>query len=659
MCGSGKPSLRADSGQQRTLVGVNIGTQNRTCRRLAQRRTDEQTFYVLDCESAAKYAPAETRCPQDANQVRAMMRAAILVVSIALATSCSRTETTRQTAERDVSPVDVASAPDPAAIARAAARANIERGRVLEQALSDRMLLPASQCARGPAGAPRIEDKDVRELIESACAARGDGDPSLWRLAVLATAPAVRQLPSPPPRDLTVGEVFQQVRFSAASGIVLLLGPRYRFVDLLTGEEAFFENNSFGGVGPISDNGRLYFHTGRDQMTWVRSTVTGERLYQLPDARDASEASWLGSDAVLYNTRSSSARILDLEWGTDFEVMKGEGPVRGVPAPVSRLGGREYMILGPSRILQIGLPATKRGMLQTPTDWTIPRRTWSGDARALTLDGRYFVDSGRHLTVFDFQKNEKEEFSFAPFVFQRALPGLAPEELFLQLYPYSGGQSRLFVFHMKEKTLAEVDSKAVPVAGLEMARPYGQLAAIKGNALVFYPSIPVGERLPFETVVANLEKAQKAAAPKAMPERPLGVAAMPGPLAELAKSASIEAIGVNSSGVDATGRYNGIIRVDVRRSSRPLILVLTAFSSTRWQLMLDPGAEVAAVLTSGYEPQTVVGAGNARILNLGETFVYERDKLQELERSVFEVTGRRIDLFQGRYTGNRFVVGGS
>jgi hypothetical protein len=191
--------------------------------------------------------------------------------------------------------------PDPAAIARAAARTEVESARAFEQALSLRVTSAVADCVSGPPGAAPISEPALRAAIESACASRGEREPMLWRLSLLATAPPVRALPSPPPTELALDAPIYRVRLSAASGIVLLeVGGEYRTVDLVTGEEMYRESISTGALGGLSDNGRLYFHTGLDQQTWIRSAVTGERLFALPGARAAFESSWTGVGAVVY-----------------------------------------------------------------------------------------------------------------------------------------------------------------------------------------------------------------------------------------------------------------------------------------------------------------------------------------------------------------------
>jgi hypothetical protein len=65
------------------------------------------------------------------------------------------------------------------------------------------------------------------------------------------------------------------------------------------------------------------------------------------------------------------------------------------------------------------------------------------------------------------------------------------------------------------------------------------------------------------------------------------------------------------------------------------------------------------MLTSGYKDQYVSGAAGARVVTIGQTYAYQRQGAGELEREVYRVTGKPISLFQGKYEGRYFTVGGS
>jgi hypothetical protein len=81
----------------------------------------------------------------------------------------------------------------------------------------------------------------------------------------------------------------------------------------------------------------------------------------------------------------------------------------------------------------------------------------------------------------------------------------------------------------------------------------------------------------------------------------------------------------------------------------------------RWMLVPEPGAQLAAVLVSGYYPSQVAGAGSARVIMAGDAYAYKQDsgQYEALNRQVLRFVGKGIGLFQGRYEGSNFSVGGS
>ena len=110
-----------------------------------------------------------------------------------------------------------------------------------------------------------------------------------------------------------------------------------------------------------------------------------------------------------------------------------------------------------------------------------------------------------------------------------------------------------------------------------------------------------------------------------------------------------------------TSRPVGTVSVTVRRTTRPLVLVLSAYEAVQWKLRLEPGARLEAILLSGYYDSTVLGGGDVRVLKIGREYAYQSEggDYQLLQRQVTRWTGRPISIFQGGYQGSSFIVGGS
>ena len=85
----------------------------------------------------------------------------------------------------------------------------------------------------------------------------------------------------------------------------------------------------------------------------------------------------------------------------------------------------------------------------------------------------------------------------------------------------------------------------------------------------------------------------------------LGQRGIVGPLANLARDAQIEAVGVyqgKAGGVTQTndGRKMGYVKVRLRRSVKPVVLVLSSYEPVRWIRIPESGVRLAAVRVSGY-----------------------------------------------------------
>lgn len=232
-------------------------------------------------------------------------------------------------------------------------------------------------------------------------------------------------------------------------------------------------------------------------------------------------------------------------------------------------------------------------------------------------------------------------------------------------------ERRYYVYSRSRKTLAPIDTSRIPPA-FAFVRPLRRVAVLHEYNLSLVETLPLGDSphpmsamIDAEVSAANQRKLEVAGhaaaavdadssgalAPK-IDGSLAGVTPQRGPMMDLARDAVVEAVGVYQA-----RRAAGIGSIDVRirRSRRPIILVLSSYESVRWNLFLEPGARLAAVLTGGYNDQYVAGA---RVMIIGQTYAYNSSNSRDLEREVFRITGKPIAVFQGRYEGSTFVVGG-
>jgi hypothetical protein len=101
------------------------------------------------------------------------------------------------------------------------------------------------------------------------------------------------------------------------------------------------------------------------------------------------------------------------------------------------------------------------------------------------------------------------------------------------------------------------------------------------------------------------------------------------------------------------------VYVVVRASQRPLVLVLSSHQTVQWDITLERGARLSAVLLSGYGESKVSGAGDAPVTSIGGFYAFKRGsaEFKHLEKEVRRCTGRDIEGFQSEYAGHRFLIG--
>ncbi|MDQ3038761.1 MAG: hypothetical protein M3R16_03005 [Pseudomonadota bacterium] len=224
-----------------------------------------------------------------------------------------------------------------------------------------------------------------------------------------------------------------------------------------------------------------------------------------------------------------------------------------------------------------------------------------------------------------------------------------------------------------ERHAAELEAVAASRAAerMEMAMPAMDIDSARAELLARMQR--EGATLPPElAAIAARAKAapsvRAAIGARVPPARSVPVPPLyPGPVGTLARKADVEAIGVyegtaslaSSATARGSSARTGTVHVRVRRSARPVILVLSAYDPVRWHIAIDPGATLAAVLSSGYHPSEITGAGNARVYKIGRHYAYKRSNegFANLDNEVARWTGKRIGVFQGEYTGSSFSVG--
>jgi hypothetical protein len=162
---------------------------------------------------------------------------------------------------------------------------------------------------------------------------------------------------------------------------------------------------------------------------------------------------------------------------------------------------------------------------------------------------------------------------------------------------------------------------------------------------------------------AAVRAARDAAPVPAPPKNQLTIISGPGTLSRLARSAQVEAVSVYEAvamRAPSMPQQQGPVRVLVRRTARPVVLVLSSHQTVEWELEVDEDADLEAVLMSGYGESTVAGAGLALVTSIGGFYAFKRGsaEFRHLEDEVLRCTGRNIENFQSVYAGHSFEIGG-
>jgi hypothetical protein len=97
----------------------------------------------------------------------------------------------------------------------------------------------------------------------------------------------------------------------------------------------------------------------------------------------------------------------------------------------------------------------------------------------------------------------------------------------------------------------------------------------------------------------------------------------------------------------------------VRRTSEPLVLVLSSHEAVPWRLSLLGGVVLEAVLLSGQGGSTVTGAGDAPVARIGGYYAFRQGtaEFRHLEHQVRMCTGHGIGRFRRFQAANSFDLG--
>lgn len=547
----------------------------------------------------------------------------------------------------------------------------------LDNAWNGRLRARATSCSPDFNPTWRHSSEAVRAAVgNKACFSEFDRKLTRW-----IGAQRVRLLLNQPP--LPVGDVPPSLTLSgqlaAVSGkapiVAVTSGDGFELIALDGGRSLFKERGS-GGTLTLSPNGRLFVQTLSGGVSRVRAVEGGETLLELADARSVQ---WLGS--WFLGVRSASNKpsyLLSLNTAEEAPVVVNTYGSHSNEAllPVPGDGGRFNLLTFPGLYqleaqesagkFAVTAVSEKPGVQPGLMPITMGRGLLSPDGRTWLLDG------GGAFVRLDLTSLDVQETSFHPLHVDAVMPTSRPDQYVLELRSpmeaANPGQRTKYLYDMAAGTLARFEGADAqpPLTYLAGA---GRLARVSTPTLWLLDKLETGTPQPVSEVLnAELEQVNQARLNKVQLEQQriaTGPALQAGsPLLPYVRDAQVEGVGIYEpvERVAQPGQSHslGRVAVTVRRSPQPMVLVLTSYEPVQWQLKLEPGARLGAVLLGGYHDSNVQGAGEARVLRIGRLYAYQQEgpEFAALQREVTRWVGRPISLFQNGYRGNSFTVGG-
>lgn len=574
---------------------------------------------------------------------------------------------------------------------------NAEAAALLQSEFAQRQKLRALTCAAGVEPSMSDSVQDIRKRITvPQCFIDFDIEQKKWlsfrRAAVLLLAPPLRPIPTDSPAILSASNSISGIAFAAAAGVAIATSNReLEIIDINDDKSIFLDKDSSGYIfrASLSPNGRVFAsasQAGTDAVR-LRESETGDLIVELPDYQNFT---WLDSTTAWITKKNSrGSELLDIASGKSV-LVKG---ISNVPTAVLPLPGEAGVFIARSHGTVTKFKVVRSGgdpSIELIDQQTTPLPTaWSSGLNALTANGRYLVQGSQKLLVTNLTSLATEEVSLAPYSTQGVTPLPGDNRLLLPIFLPSRGWSaaKFYEFDAETKTFALIeDGLFQPSArGMQVRTVHipslNRVGLISDSTVKLLDEVKTSFKVglqPFLQQLQEDERMQMAATSATELNRDdysgrggtraygsgLSDAPTNKALADLAKEAKIVAVGVyQSSGAPSrpgqpAGR--GPVYVVVRKSSKPIVLVLSSYDPVDWRIQTDSRAELKAVLISSYSDSTVQGAASIENIRMGRTYAYERNSsgFTQLNAEVVSLIGKPIESFQGSYKAASFIVGG-
>lgn len=478
------------------------------------------------------------------------------------------------------------------------------------------------------------------------------------------------------PVDKTEG-VSQVVVANEANVAVLVDNKSKGTVVQLPGGEVIAKLSGLGSTGGqglrLSPNGRVVVRQAEGYASTFLDAETGQPIWSTSDTELGRFLAWLpGVGSWLLSDRQGGVSLAD---GVRGVVAPQPISVKNTSYAVTIPGSKPRLLMGSSNSLVLveharedkGVATVEVAHFTLSADTAI-----TSSAPVSMMGGRMVVyTSGRDMAWLDLDSGKTGSWRITPF-FLNSFAKLDEQHVLMDSFAMLGRKSSAWLMDVSKQTVAPVGDGMdkgllMPFGAREgyFRRGSDTLLGDKVDAVGAAQDLSalVGEydlQLQMAKVEAASRQGADVASSGAWPGSSRGddggLPALPG-LLRVPLDAEVHIVGVYES----KNRSSSPLRVTLKRSARPIVLVLTSYEAVNWQV-IPAGGRLAAVLLSGYKPSTVSGAGDVPVLRIGSNYAYASDGVEylRLRQAVVQYTRpREIRSFQGGYSGVEFAVGGN
>lgn len=423
----------------------------------------------------------------------------------------------------------------------------------------------------------------------------------------------------------------------------------------------------------LSPNGRVLATRSDTQDLVFYEAETGSRVWEASGSSNL--LAWLPELAsLIVSGRDGVVGLVDGLRGelTPHPVAAKNSAFRAhLPGPGSRLliGGARSLSLVTHERTADGIRATLVKELPITSTYGIT----SGHPVAVLSGRRLVFPSMRDLGWLDLDSGESGTWAISPH-FGNRIAKLDENRLMIDsVIPNSMGL-KPWVFDLTTQTVAPVELGGQRGLLVDIGERIGFMR--RADQAWFGDTVKAGEPVPLERVLADMDlqrqlaklQSEAASTGAGTGAAARGEAVVPG-LENVPADAQVHIVGVYEGKAPtqavttpqpAGTRMARDVRVLVRSTGKPIVLVLASYEPVQWNIV-NAGGRLSAILLSGYHPSNVSGAGTAPVLRIGTESAYQPEggNYLRLRQAVTRYTGpREVRSFQGLYSGSEFSVGG-